>query len=229
MPEFKLIDRGFKDTLALIPGWAADHRIFEPLELDYNYLLPVDFRASDLKESLVKFMDGAGIKNISLLGWSMGGFLAADLAAEKPELVNELILVSIRRKYEPKALEKIKELLKKNKRAYLYSFYLECFSCGDKKPFNWFKKSLLRDYVNSMELEGLLDGLDYLSQARIECGALKDLRKVRIFHGEEDAIAPFSQAREVKDGFAQARFVGIEGAGHIPFLNSDFREKFYNG
>ena len=42
--EFKLIDRGFKDTILLIPGWAADYRIFDSLDLEFNYLLPMKLR-----------------------------------------------------------------------------------------------------------------------------------------------------------------------------------------
>jgi len=37
--EFRFFNRGFKDTLVLIPGWATDYRIFNSLDLSYNYLL----------------------------------------------------------------------------------------------------------------------------------------------------------------------------------------------
>ena len=38
--KFKYIDRQKPETAVLVPGWATDYRIFDTLDLDYNYLMP---------------------------------------------------------------------------------------------------------------------------------------------------------------------------------------------
>ncbi len=131
--EFSYIYRGFKEAIVLIPGWATDYRIFSNLDLNYNYLLPVRFNPLDFKKKLSKELDKRGINKISMLGWSLGGFLAVEFFSDNPERIDKLILISIRKRYDSKNLEDIAFKLKKNKKAWLYKFYLDCFSKKDKK------------------------------------------------------------------------------------------------
>ena len=189
--KFKIIKRGFKDTMILVPGWATDYRIFNALDLKYNYLLPTDFNPFDFKQSLSEFLDANSISWVSLFGWSIGGFLVSEFAAENTNKVDELILLSIRKRYDKKILEDIRLKIGKNKRAFLYRFYLDCFSGYDDQGLCWFRSHLLKQYVDKMSVEYLFEGLDYLSNAMIEIKALSGLKKIRIFHGAKDKIAPF--------------------------------------
>lgn len=225
--KFKLIARGFKNTIVLIPGWAADYRIFSILDLKkYNYLLPVEFCPFSFKKDLSHLLNGEFLDKISLFGYSLGGFVAADFALKYPERIDELVLLGIRKKFDSLLLKEIEGKLKKNKSAYLYKFYLDCFSRNDKEGRTWFKKHLLPDYLDKMELEGLIKGLDYLSAAQINPESLAGIEKLRIFHGGEDRIAPLEEARDIKSYLPQAKFICIPGAGHISFLNLQFKDKF---
>jgi pimeloyl-ACP methyl ester carboxylesterase len=225
--RFRLVRRGFKDAIVLVPGWAADYRIFDTLDLNYNYLLPVDFNPAYFEDCLLEFLDAASLSRVSLFGWSQGGFLASDFASQYPEKIDELILLGIRKRYDQRALEEIKLKLTRNKRVFLYKFYLNCFSSGDNEGRAWFKIRLLKKYLDNMSAEQLIDGLDYLSRARIKTEDLSGIKKIRIFHGTEDRIAPFQEAMEIKSCLPAAEFIRIEGAGHILFLNPDFKGKFY--
>ncbi len=227
--DFKFVNRGFKDTAVLIPGWATDYRIFGTLELNYNYVLPVKFSPFNLKEELLEFLRETAIERISLFGWSLGGFLAAEIAAQYPERIGELILLSIRKDYCPGLLKDIRQKIKKNKCAYLYKFYRGCFSPEDQDGLKWFKNKLLMRYAHQISLESLLLGLDYLSNVKIEPASLKKLKKIRIFHGRDDLVAPFKEARQIKSGLPQAEFICLPKAGHIPFLNPQFKKIFYYG
>lgn len=201
---------GPKDTIILIPGWATDCRIFKAVEASRIFRQkPTD--------------------KISLLGWSLGGFTAAEFASKHPDMIDELIMVSIRIRYDPARLADIKRLLIKDKKAYLYKFYLESFSEGDKEGLAWFKKNLLKSYLQDMKTEDLMRGLDYLSQASIDPERLRRVERIRIFHGTEDTIAPLKEAEEIGSRLLQAEFIRIAGAGHCPFLKRDFRDIFYNG
>lgn len=223
--KFKAVRRGFKDTIVLVPGWATDYRIFGNLDLNYNYLMPVDFSPASFADSLSEFLDTLSIGRVSLFGWSQGGFLALDFASRNAGKINELILAGMRKRYDREALEKIKPKLTKNKKAFLYKFYLDCFSAADNEACKWFKSRLLKEYLDSMSAEQLIEGLDYLSMAGINTEALSGIKKISIFHGSEDRIAPFREALEIKSCLPQAEFIRIEGSGHFLFLNPDFKEK----
>lgn len=220
--EFKFTNRGFKDTLVLIPGWATDYKIFSALELNYNYLLPLKFSLYDFKRDLLEFLDKNNIKKISLFGWSLGGFLAYEFALKNSERLDRIFLISIRKKFDSGALKEIALKLKKNKKGYLYKFYLDCFSGNDKAGLAWFRKNLLRGYIYGFKLKELLGGLDYLSQTCIKPESLLLMKDVTIIHGEEDRIAPINEALEIKIQLAQADFICLKNAGHFLFLNPEF-------
>ena len=226
---FKLLDRGFKDIIVLIPGWATDYKIFANLDLGYNYLLPINFSIPDFRRELLTFLNKKSIGRVSLFGWSLGGFLAQDFAKEFPDRVDELILLSIRKQFERRTLKEVEAGLRENKRAYLYKFYLECFSKDDREELVWFKKYLLMNYLKVMKLEDLIYGLHYLSKGQICPESLASLKKIRIFHGLEDKIAPFKEIVDIKSCLPQAKFICMPQTGHIPFLNRDFKDKFYYG
>jgi pimeloyl-ACP methyl ester carboxylesterase len=230
MPSgFKLLERGFTHAAVLVPGWATDFRIFQGLDLNYNYLLPENVSPSDFRQELMDALERMRIGQVSFFGWSQGGFLAAEFADKYPEKVREVTLLGIRTRYNPEALQDVAGKLKKNKRAYLYKFYRECFADSDREPWQWFKENLLHDYLDNLNLENLLSGLDYFSRVRLDPGALAKVEKVRIFHGEDDRIAPLSEAIEIKAQLAQAELVVLPGTGHAAFLSRKFREKFNHG
>ncbi|MDP3803944.1 MAG: alpha/beta fold hydrolase, partial [Candidatus Omnitrophota bacterium] len=181
MPEFKLVARGFRGTILLIPGWATDYRIFADLDIGFNYLLPLKFSPFDFEEGLQKAMEEYKLKKISMLGWSMGGFIASEFASRHRDSVDEIIFVSVRQKYDPAEIKDIKAYLGKNCRGFLYKFYDGCFSEFERDRFGWFKKKLLKDYINQMSVPILLEGLDYLSGRQFDTGGLRG-QKVKFIH-----------------------------------------------
>lgn len=220
--EFRLYKRGFKDCLLLIPGWAADYRIFEKLDLKFNYLVPIVLSTADFKERLLESIHKNSLDRVSIFSWSMGAFLAADFISEYPEKAGKhVFFVSAKKQYNAEAINTVKEYLKKNRRGYLYKFYDECFSEGEKESFSEFKRRLLKSYISTMTSEALLEGLDYLSSASF---VLRDPGKSNaiFIHGSCDRIAPIEEALQLKSEFAQSEFIAIEKAGHLPFLSHDF-------
>jgi len=222
--RFKIIDRGFSDLMVMVPGWAADYRIFAPVELNYSYLLPVEFCPLDFKSSLSEYLSAMSIDRVSVFGWSMGGFAACEFASKYPEKVRELMLLSVRKAYREDELKEIALKLEKNKRAFLYRFYLDCFSSHEKEGRSWFRENLLEEYISGMSVEYLLSGLKYLSKARICASQLRGVKNIKIFHGEKDKIAPIQEALEVKSYLPNAEFISLNMAGHIVFLNKAFKK-----
>jgi len=217
--NFKYLARNSKKDIVLVPGWATDQRIFKSLDLKFNYILTPNLSVYDFEKKLLHFIEENKISKIALFGWSLGGFLAADFSAKYPSLVSELVLVSVRRRYNEKEIGEIKGFLTRNKKGYLYKFYNQCFE--NKVKMNWFRENLLKKYCQELSLEGLLEGLDYLKDACMDADRLKNIEKIKIIHGEFDSIAPIKEAIEVKNTLANATFMQVDGAGHIPFLEQD--------
>jgi pimeloyl-ACP methyl ester carboxylesterase len=217
---FRFLDRGRKDSIVLIPGWATDHRIFDLLDLDYNYILPIGYSPFWGADGFTRFLRERKIEKVSLFGWSLGGFRACDFAARYPGMVSELILVGIRERYDPEGLDSIEQQLRRNKRGYLYKFYSQCFFDKDERAR--FKMGLMKSYLKELSLESLLDSLDHLRSAEIKPEGLRKAERITILHGTGDRIAPIEEARRISEGLKNARFVPVAGAGHMPFLNSEF-------
>jgi len=226
--EFEFRNRGFKDTLVLIPGWATDWRIFDRLELDYNYLLPTKLYTSDFNQQLLSRMEKLKINKVSVLGFSLGGFLATEFISSHPEKITKLILAGVRKRYDPRLLENIKHEIKLDRRPWLYKFYLNCFSRADTCGREWFRKNLLKDYLDKSSSDELIRGLDYLAGQELNLKILAKAKDLRIFHGSADLIAPLKEALEIKTDLPQAKFTLLTDRGHLFFLSGNFRESFYN-
>lgn len=203
----------------MIPGWASDYRIFDSLDLNFNYLIPLTFSFSDFEQKLLEAIKGSGRGKISLLGWSLGSFLAADFSAKFPKVIDQLILVGIRSKYPSQQLFQIRTLLKRNQKAYLGKFYQQCFF--QKEKFVWFKENFMKAYLEDFKLESLLSGLDYLEKATLDTQSLKALPRINIIHGQNDKIAPLAEAKAIKETLPQAEFIAVEDTGHAAFLEAD--------
>ncbi len=219
LSNFKYIDRGSQHTIALIPGWASDQRIFQVLNLNFNYLIPLVSSFSDFAPKLLASLKGKGLQKISLLGWSLGAFLAASFSVKFPQFIDELILIGVRRKYSLLELSQVRTFLQRDKKAYLYKFYCRCFFCKEKMA--WFKENLMQSYFTDFGLESLLSGLDYLEKAALDLEGLRKVGKVKIIHGQNDEIAPLEEAEAVKQNLPEAEITLVKNCGHAVFLEDD--------
>src|SRR5205814_8347129 len=97
--------------LLVLNGFAATNADWEPSFIDglasSNELILVDnrgigrstddgkpFDIARLADDAARVIDALGFEHTSVLGWSMGGFIAQTLALEHPHCVNKLILLS---------------------------------------------------------------------------------------------------------------------------------------
>ncbi len=221
--KFKLFDKGALNTVLLIPGWATDYRIFDTLDLTANRLVPVEFSPFTFERDLLNTMQENNLKKISIIGWSMGALLAADFSSKHREYINRTMLISVKGSYEKESIENVKRHLRKNRAAFLYKFYKDCFSPYERQALTYFKKKLLKSYINKMDIDTLSEGLNYLSESKIEPTSLCGL-KITFVHGEEDKIAPIEDIFRLKNELTGSKFISIEKTGHMPFLRADFKE-----
>lgn len=217
--KFEYIDRGYQNSIVLIPGWANDYRIFETLDLKFNYLVPLKLSPPTFEDDLLAVLRNKKISRIRLLGISMGGFMAAQFAFRHPDSIEEIVLASIRKKYKQEEIQEVRKNLTKAKDTFLYKFYKMCFSKDDIGRFN---KNLFKSYSKEFDLSNLLKDLDYLENAEIKPEQLTATKKINIIHGEHDRIAPIEEALDIKKKIPHAKFVCVKGAGHILILRKNF-------
>jgi len=218
--RYRYIERGYGSSVVLVPGWASDYRIFSLLDIPYNYILPLDYRPAGFPRSLARFLDRSGIEEVSILGWSLGGFSAAEFYSLYPKSVDKLILAGVRMKYDNITLAGVREGVARSLRGYLYAFYDKCFS--SKEDMRWFKRELFGEYVSGFDKERLLSDLDYIKDFSFDITGLRKSGSVRIVHGDGDLIAPLESAAELKRRLPRAGFSVVEGAGHAVFMHEDF-------
>jgi len=177
------------------------------------------FQPSQIEE-LAAFINRSGIERISLLGWSLGGFVACDFAARYPHLADTLILVGVRRKYEAAQINSTKNAILSNAAPFLQGFYRQCFLPTQKRDWTRFKSQLMNDYLTPAYIAPLMAGLDYLADATIDKEALEGVRCL-IVHGEQDIVAHHGDASQLAHAVGATHYI-LKGSSHAAFLHDDF-------
>jgi pimeloyl-ACP methyl ester carboxylesterase len=79
---------------AVLESFASHHRvlIFDNRGMGYTSASDKDFSIELFTDDTVGFMDALGIGRAHILGWSMGTFIAQELALRHPERVESLVL-----------------------------------------------------------------------------------------------------------------------------------------
>jgi pimeloyl-ACP methyl ester carboxylesterase len=203
-----------EDWAALIPQFAANgFHVYVPDLLGYGRSArpDVDYSIS-LEEKLVAdFMRAAGLPRADIAGWSMGGWVAAKLAIDHPELVDRLVL------YDSAGL-------------YFGSFDTAVFLPTDVAGLNRLNAILQpdppkipdfasRDAVRMLEdnawvirrsIASMITGRDLLD---FRLHALR--RPTLIVWGGRDTLLPLSLGESMHHLIAGSSFAVAEGCGHL--------------
>ncbi len=107
-PSFKSQIRGSGNAVLMLPGFTCPGEVWDEtisnIASDYEYhiityagfgdVAPIEMPwYSTIKKELLEYIDEQDLKGITIIGHSMGGNLAVDLAASVPEKVSRVILV----------------------------------------------------------------------------------------------------------------------------------------
>ena len=218
--EFTVVGEG-DPSLVLLPGWATDGRVFDGLFPGVAAVTTGPLRPEGFTRRLASFLDRSARGPVDVIGWSLGGFLAAEFARERPERVRRVVLVGIRREYPEGDIRAIFRSLAVDPRACLSGFYTRCFYPSQMPAWRRFRAGLQAEYLREMDGGVLREGLSYLASARLSRGTLPPC-PVSIVHGEKDVVAPLAEAADVARERANATFHPLPGAAHAAFLAEGF-------
>lgn len=215
-------------SLFLIHGWATHAAIWPnwlATSSSYCYESPHYPDYSDLAKRFLDVYQHHG-RPLTIVGWSLGGMLALQLAAAYPEKIKKLILISSTPRFtlcehytagvSPSLIKNLARKLPKNKWQTQLDFYKLMFSDQEKL---WEKKFTLQiaPLLNHIELLTLQSGLLYLLEKDLRCMLTSIETPCHILHGTEDAICPPAAGHYLASTLPNAKLTLVPGAGHIPF------------
>lgn len=160
---------------------------------------PQRFVLSEAADTLTAWMDHVGVERASLIGHSMGGFIAADLAARFPERADRLVLVDA--------------ALIAFERSYL-GHAAGLIRAVRRLPLNFYPL-LVTDALRAGPVS-ILGAARQLVTTDIRAKVAQIRADTLIVWGEHDTAVPLDIGRKLNRHLPDARFVIIEGAGHNP-------------
>jgi pimeloyl-ACP methyl ester carboxylesterase len=220
-PEEFTVDGEGDPAMVLLPGWATDRRIFEGALPGVTAVTTGTLRPEGFSRRLAAFLDRTASGAVTVVGWSLGGFLAAEFAREYPDRVRRIVLVGIRRKYPEGDVAGVLRSLSADPGACLAAFYAQCFFPSQMSAYRRFRGGLQAAYLRELDGGVLRDGLSYLAGARLS-GETLPACPVAIVHGEKDVVAPLAEAEGVAREGGNATFHPLPGAAHAAFLADRF-------
>ena len=221
-PEWEYHARCGRQTMVLLPGWATDARIFAGLAGDSNVVTPQGL-LTGAAEGLADVLVEIGAGPVLLLGWSLGGYAAADFARRYPELVERVVLASIRPHYPDEQIAAMRQALEQERASCLTTFYRQCFLPAQRAHYRQFRATLESAYLAEWNTAELLAGLDYLAEAELTPATLPAC-PTTLVHGAQDVIAPFAEALRLGEEAGMTVQV-VADAAHAVFLAEEFLPK----
>ena len=173
-----------------------------------------DYSVPTQAELVSGFMDAVGVREADVLGVSMGGWIALKFAADHPERVRKLVLVSSAglafpttltdRSFSPRTLDELR-----------VCFALQTDNASKIPTF------VLRDFLRrrSSELVVRRSMASMLTQQdTLDAKLQRVTMPVLLVWGTKDRIVPFSLAARMQQEMPQTRLVALDGCGHLAIV-----------
>ncbi len=187
------------------------------------------YSVEDMADDVVAVMDSYGFETATLMGMSLGGYIAQMVALGHPQRVNALVLVAS----EPLGWDG-PELPHISRR------FLDHF--GAFPSLDWSDRSAVREFLLGIErlgagsrtpfdesaatarIDKVLDRTDRpasmfnhatVSERDDWTGRFRDIAcGVLVIHGAEDPVLPLANGRALAEGIGGARLMVLDGVGH---------------
>lgn len=226
--------------LVLLHGWAMNSAVWERVvkRLSANYrLFLVDlpgmgqsravypYHLHSLAEAVAEEIPGVS----TILGWSLGGLVAQQIALNQPDRVEKLILVGtnpcfVSKQEWPQGIaarhfEQFNQRFEQDFNATLLNFLtLQCMHAKD-------ARSTVRQLRTAFAAkptptqDNLNQALDILLQTDLREEVGRIFQPTLLIHGDRDTLAPVAAAHWLAMHLQRAQLRVIAGAAHAPFLS----------
>jgi pimeloyl-ACP methyl ester carboxylesterase len=241
-------DQGSGEPLVLLSGLGGDHRAFGVTTRHFSSrfrVLALDARdagrsdraesvytTAELADDVDGWLDALGIASASIVGHSMGGLVAQELAIRHPEKVSKLVLASTHAGANPWRKGLIESWIIARKALEPADFARVTLPLLVAPTFFEAKAQVdgLIRFAERNEWPQAPEAFERQARAAIEHDAHGRLGSIRIpclvLHGELDMVNPPAIARELAEQIPKAQLVAMPNVGHLPHIEAGpkFRE-----
>jgi 3-oxoadipate enol-lactonase len=181
---------------------------------------PAPYRMDELTLEAAALLDHLDVRGVTMIGLSIGGMIAQNLAAKRPDLVRALVLMDTAAKIgTPEMWQARMDAIRKDGITALAASILERWFAPAFHHTRQDELALWRNMLCRTPLEGYLGccaaiaGADLTKQTqslRLQCSVMA---------GSEDGATPPDLVRETAE-YLDAPFSLIAGAGHLPCVEA---------
>ena len=225
----------WQSWLENIPEFARDHRVvaMDLPGFGYSEMPEEEISIERYAKWTFRLLDVLGIESAAVVGNSMGGFIAAEMAIREPERVQRLVVISAAvfwqtyRRAQPlvqiarlsdaivaRGLARVTDDVATRPR--LRSWALA--TAGFRYP-HLISKELAHEMVRSARrTDGFLPALEALADFPLEEELPKISCPALIVWGAHDTLVPVKDAKRMEDLIPDSRRVVFERTGHVAML-----------
>ncbi len=229
-------DAGAGQPIVLLMGLETDHRgwsrVARALKQEFRCISPdnrdvglsgtpsAGYRIADLADDTIGLIDHLGLDKVTLIGQSMGGAIAQELARKFPDRIERMVLISSFSRLDARArsaLQAWKAIRGKVSLSEYYTIVFPWMYTADEYAKPGFIDPILLSAAANPNPQGAeafgrhvdavvnFDSSSWLHQLAAE---------TLIVSGEQDAITPPTNAYQLASGIPFNRLVLVKGAGH---------------
>jgi len=209
-----------------VPALTAKYHVYVPDQVGFGQSDKplIDYRVATLVDFLNVFYRKLGIMKATLVGNSMGGWVAMDFALAHPDKVDRLVLVdsaglsSKRTGGMPPASDVLRSLnpatVAQEEQLLSEVFYNKSFA-NEEFAERAFAIHLIKNdgYTIDRMLASLLRGEDMVDG---KLGAIK--APTLVAWGKEDALVPLAAGKALAEDIHGAQLVVFDDCGHVPMV-----------
>jgi pimeloyl-[acyl-carrier protein] methyl ester esterase len=171
----------------------------------------------------------------ALLGWSLGGQFALDLASAMPAGIERLVLVGATPRFlagpgwrsgmPPARLEEFAAALRRSPERTLQGFLAQCARGSAPRTAHRVSSALraaLAEHGNALP-QALAVGLERLKEVDLRAALPMVRVPTLVIAGSRDQVTRAAASRALAARLSHARYLELAGAGHAPFLSHPAR------
>ncbi len=210
-------------------GWfkqiPALSRHFRTITFDVRGEQDLDNGVADLIVNAVTLLEHLGVRKAHVLGTSLGGFVAQELALERPDLVDRLVLVCTSYgSQSPETLSPwaLRDMIgwpslttEEAVRRGLKTATSEAYRAEHPEEF---EKIIRWRLVDSPSLSAYYKQARAGSRFDVSRGVQRITSPTLVIHGAEDRYVPVANAVALAEAVPEAKLRILEDAGHLVFI-----------
>jgi pimeloyl-ACP methyl ester carboxylesterase len=211
----------------LLPGTLCDARIFEQVAAAFtgHRVIDIPINGAELTTALARQILATAPPSFALVGFSLGGIVALEIAALAPDRVAGLALIATTARPDPtENAETRRKLVTDASKRGLTAHYLDQVWPGSTAPLRQHSATLRAIGVAMAEATTIAS---YAQQAEIAISRADSRPRLPrltmptlVLCGATDSVCPVDRHREIADAMPAAELVIVPDAGHLVLLEA---------